>query len=156
MEKINGFVDIEEAKKVFYGNEGIEKASYAAMVGRTMISIDEKRQKNLQEIMNLIIECIVMENDEDVKEEMFMALRNMVSLNDEKNIKSSIKTLIDKLELLKDNDIAEALLVISYTFDIEYLELMQKYKTYPNQYVQEVVKEAIVGIELKEKTKYNK
>ena len=42
-----------------------------------------------------------MENDEDVKEEMFMALRNMVSLNDEKNIKSSIKTLIDKLELLK-------------------------------------------------------
>lgn len=78
---VDPIINLEEAKKVFWGNDGKEKASYAAMIGRTMIGVREKSQQNLGQIMELLIECVIVEKDEYAKEEMFMALKDLVGFN---------------------------------------------------------------------------
>lgn len=151
MGKNNCLIDIGEAKEILNGNNNQDKISYLVMIGRTMVYINEQKRENLQDLIKLMIEHILVENDKDVKEEIFMALSNIALLNNYEYVKKPFSILIDKLELLESDDLAEALLVISNTFQVEYLDLMNKYKEYPDEYVKEIVNDAIDSLNLKSK-----
>lgn len=156
MGQIESLVDIEEAKKVFWGNDSMKKRSYATTIGICMHNIGDKLAKNLQEIMELLIECVITEKDEDAKEEMYMALRNLVILNEDKYVKGEVERLVTKIGLLKNRELAEAIYIISETYDARYIKLFEKYITYPYDEVQDAAKEAIHDIKYAEKMKMEK
>lgn len=151
MKKNNCLIDIAEAKEILNGDNNQDKISYLVMIGRTMVYINEQKRENLQDLIKLMTEHILVENDKEVKEEIFMALSNIALLNNYEYVKKPFSILIDKLELLESDDLAEALLVISNTFQVEYLDLMNKYKEYPDKYVKEIVNDAIDSLNLKSK-----
>lgn len=151
MGKNNCLIDIAEAKEILNGDNNQDKISYLVMIGRTMVYINEQKRENLQDLIKLMTEHILVENDKEVKEEIFMALSNIALLNNYEYVKKPFSILIDKLELLESDDLAEALLVISNTFQVEYLDLMNKYKEYPDKYVKEIVNDAIDSLNLKSK-----
>lgn len=153
MGNANSLINIEEARKVFCGNDSIKKRSYAITIEICIHNIGDKLAKNLQEIMELLIECVITEIDEDVKEEMYMALRNMVMLNEYKYVKGEVERLVTKIGLLKNRDLAEAIYIISETYDARYIKLFERYITYPYDEVQDAAKEAIRDIKYAENMK---
>lgn len=153
---VDPLINIEDATRVFSGNDAQKKASYAAMIGRTMIGVREKSKENLRQIMKILIEYVIVEKDDFAKEEMYTALLYIVTLNDLEYVKDEVESLVTKLELLKDKDLAEAIYVISETYEARYIKLFEKYIAYPYDEVQDAAKEAIHDIKYAEKMKREK
>ena len=144
--------DAKQLKRCFEKNDIEELKTLGHHYLTNTTYIEKKEYMELEELINVTLDWIYNVENRDVQQAFFDMIKNVINVHYRREFR--MQKCLNKIEQVVINgkvddwELAETLLIISYTIDERYMDLMSEFKDHEDVYIREIVSEYIYDIEM--------